>query len=160
LYTAHLILGALYSATGEHDKAIDRFRRVLAIEPNHVAALNDLAYALAVHRPDAVKEALALAQKAFTLAMGNPLIVDPLAWVLHRSGEATEARRVIAAACAERRTTRRFSSTRPSSMLPPAPTKSRHVNLARALELDPTLEQHSDVQQLRLTLGRAEKQKP
>jgi hypothetical protein len=32
--------------------------------------------------------------------------------------------------------------------------------LARALELDPALEQNPDVQRLRLTLGRAEKQKP
>jgi tetratricopeptide (TPR) repeat protein len=160
LYAGHLILGGLYSAAGEHDKAIDRFRRVLAIEPNHVAALNDLAYALAVHRPEAMKEALTLAQRAYTMAMGNPMIVDTLAWVLHLSGEETEARRVIAAAVrgAPNNAEIQLHAAIIDAAAGAYETSARQ--LARALELDPALEQNPDVQQLRLTLGRAEKQKP
>src|SRR5262249_25439643 len=41
---ATLMLGLLYDQSGEFDKAIQRYRRVLEIQPTHLIALNNLAF--------------------------------------------------------------------------------------------------------------------
>ena len=50
----------MYEQAAEYDKAIERYRRILASEPTHAIALNNLAYALAV-RKNQPAEALPLA---------------------------------------------------------------------------------------------------
>ncbi len=82
---AHLALAAIYEQRGEIDQAIDRYRRVLAADPQNVIALNDLAYALA-ERKHAPGEALPLANKAYNLAPG-PAVADTLGWIHHLLGD-------------------------------------------------------------------------
>jgi tetratricopeptide (TPR) repeat protein len=44
------LLAQSYEEAKEYDRAIDRYRKVLAVNPNEPIALNNLAYALAVRR--------------------------------------------------------------------------------------------------------------
>src|SRR5262249_36921447 len=64
---ATLTLALVYEQAAEYDKAIERYRQVLEIQPDSVVALNNLAYAVATHK-NAPKEALPLAEKAYALA--------------------------------------------------------------------------------------------
>jgi tetratricopeptide (TPR) repeat protein len=59
---AQIALASAHELRGDYDKAMDRYRRVLAVDPQNVVALNNLAYALA-ERKHAPKEALPLAEK-------------------------------------------------------------------------------------------------
>jgi uncharacterized protein (TIGR03790 family) len=159
LSNAHLVLATLYSAAGDYDKAIDRFHRVLVVEPNNVVALNDLAYMLAVRRPEAMKEALTLAQRAYTLAMSNPSIIDTWGWVLHLSGDETEARRIIAAAVAAAPNSAEILLHAAIIDAAAGAYDASSRKLARVLELNRALDQDPDVQKLRATLARTEKPK-
>jgi Tfp pilus assembly protein PilF len=154
---AHLILATFYSAAGDFEKAIDRYRRALAAEPNHVVALNDLAYALATKQSAAMPEALSLARKAHTLAGDEPAVTDTLAWVLHLSGNDVEARPLIstAATAAPASAEIQLHAAFIDSAVGAHEKAARE--LARALELSPDMEKRSDVAQLRATIERASK---
>jgi uncharacterized protein (TIGR03790 family) len=91
LSIANLRLAALYESRAEYDKAIERYRAIIAVDPNNLIALNNLAYALAErqHQP---KEALPLAQKAYGLAPA-PEIADTLGWIHHLLGDDAAAAR-------------------------------------------------------------------
>lgn len=95
---AHVLLATLYESDGAAAKAIERYRRVIAIEPGHVIALNNLAYLLATRDDAAKAEAVALAQRAAALAPRNPAVLDTLAWVLHLTGDNPSARGAMATA--------------------------------------------------------------
>jgi uncharacterized protein (TIGR03790 family) len=148
LVPGHLGLAALYGADGQHAKAIDRYRRVLALEPNNVAALNDLAFLLATDRPDAMKEALALAQRAHALS-GNPSVADTLAWVLHLSGDETEARRTIAGAATAAPNQTDIQLHAAIIDAAAGATEEAERRVAHIVELNPTLEQDPEIQKLR-----------
>jgi Tfp pilus assembly protein PilF len=91
---AHLLLAQSYEAEKEYDKAIDRYRRVLTLNPNHAVALNNLAYALAVRKAQPA-EALAYAERAFALTRGSATVADTLAWVQHLLGRDAEAAQLL-----------------------------------------------------------------
>lgn len=80
---ALLMMGSLEEKAGNRDGAIARYRAVLDIDNTNVYALNDLAWALAVDKPD---EALKYAQKAGELAPDNPAVEDTLGRVYYRKG--------------------------------------------------------------------------
>lgn len=154
LVSAQLALATVYDQAGEHDKAIERYRHVLTIEPNQVGALNNLAYALAVHR-GTPGEALPLAQRAFTASNESPLVADTLGWVLHLAGDRMQALRYtqMAAAGAPRNGEVRYHY---AAALANAGDPARAAKeLAAALELDPALKTRRDVQALQKTLGGA-----
>ena len=69
LTAAHLMLAVLYEEVNDYDRAIERYRRVLAVAPKEPVSLNNLAYALAVHK-NAPAEALPIAQQAYGLRVG------------------------------------------------------------------------------------------
>jgi uncharacterized protein (TIGR03790 family) len=105
---AQFNLGALDSAEGYHDAAIDRYRLALDAEPPSArdirwavtgyedsvrvrpAALSNLAYALAVYR-HAPEEALPLARTAFASSPDNPSVLDTLAWIEYLLGDTANA---------------------------------------------------------------------
>lgn len=157
LVDAHLMVASLSEGSGDIDKAIERYRRVLALAPNHVVALNNLAYALAVHRRDGIREALPLARRAQALARNVPTIADTLAWILHLAGDDREARPFAAAAVrgAPDNAQVRLHSAVINAGVGAADLAAR--DLQRALELDPKLEEDPEVQALRATLGRSGK---
>ena len=87
---AQLQLAELYDGAGEWKKAVERYRQVLKHQPDHVLALNNLAYALAA-KEKSPSEGLPFARRAATLAPGNPVIVDTLAWIEHLLGNSKDA---------------------------------------------------------------------
>ncbi|MES1254840.1 MAG: TIGR03790 family protein [Acidobacteriota bacterium] len=90
LITAQLTLAGIYAATRQWDAEINRLRRVLAVEPNHPTALNDLAYALATEK-HAPAEALPFAKRAILQPGVRPEVADTLAWVYHLLGQDSDA---------------------------------------------------------------------
>lgn len=65
-------------------------RRILALDPDNVSALNALGYTLA-DRTERFDEALALIERAYDQEPDNPAFVDSLGWVLFRMGRIEEA---------------------------------------------------------------------
>jgi tetratricopeptide (TPR) repeat protein len=98
LSEGHLLLATLYEGDGELPNSVVRYRRVIAIDPGHVVALNNLAYLLATRGGATAVEAVGLARRAAALAPNNPAVLDTLAWVLHLTGDTTSARTAIATA--------------------------------------------------------------
>jgi Tfp pilus assembly protein PilF len=98
LVTANLQLAFMYEASGAHDKARARYERILAVQPNHAAALNNLAYSLAVHANQAAR-ALPLAERALQLS-NDPTIADTVGWIHHLLGNNPTASSLIERAVA------------------------------------------------------------
>ena len=88
-----LILAARLEQAGAYDVAIASYRDVLVMQPTNVVALNNLAYALAVHAKSPA-EALPIAKRAATLAPRSGTILDTLAWTEHLLGNDETAARV------------------------------------------------------------------
>jgi Flp pilus assembly protein TadD len=93
----HLMLAESFEAAKDYDRAIERYRKVLALAPNDPIALNNLAYALSVRRGRPA-DALAYAERAYALARGNPTVADTLGWVQHLLGKDREAAALLSAA--------------------------------------------------------------
>jgi Flp pilus assembly protein TadD len=85
---------SLDESAGRRDAAIDAYKQVLDIDANHVIALNNLAYSLAVHR-NMPMDALVLARKAVALAPNSPTILDTLAWIQHLLGDNAGAAKIM-----------------------------------------------------------------
>jgi tetratricopeptide (TPR) repeat protein len=98
LNSANLRLAQLYTARGDHDRAIERYRRVLVKDPNDLVALNNLAYAIAVNKQQP-KEALLIGERALAVSQ-EPLVLDTLAWIHHLLGNDATAAPLIERALA------------------------------------------------------------
>src|SRR4030095_14921110 len=85
LSQAHRALASLYEVRGDYDKAIDRYHRILASDPQDLVALNKLAYALA-ERKQNPKEALPLAERAYKQSPTGT-VADTLGWIHHLLGD-------------------------------------------------------------------------
>jgi uncharacterized protein (TIGR03790 family) len=94
LNAAHALLATTYEEQQEYDKAIERYRLILANKPANAVALNNLAYALAV-RKNLPAEAVTYAERAYAFSP-SPLIGDTLAWIQHLLGRDAEAARLLA----------------------------------------------------------------
>jgi uncharacterized protein (TIGR03790 family) len=98
LTAASLQLATMYRERGDHDKAIERYRRVLSTDPRDITALNNLAYSLAEDK-QLPQEALPFAERAYRLSP-TPLVMDTLAWIHHLLGDNKSAAPLIARALA------------------------------------------------------------
>jgi tetratricopeptide (TPR) repeat protein len=98
LSAPNLTLAEHAEAAGDFPGAADRYRRILAIDPNNVVALNNLAFNLAEKQHDP-KDALPFAQRAYQLS-GEPVVADTLGWVDHLLGDNAAAARLLEAAAA------------------------------------------------------------
>jgi tetratricopeptide (TPR) repeat protein len=83
--TANLWLGHIAILKSDYPAAIEQYQQVLAVQPNNVNALNNLAYLLAekTNQPD---QALSYAQKARELAPTSGDVADTLGRVYYRKG--------------------------------------------------------------------------
>lgn len=79
-----LYLASTLVAAADYRAAIPHFEQVLAAEPNHVVALNDLAWSC---QQMGDKRALGYAEKAHALAPDNPAVADTLGWILAQQGQ-------------------------------------------------------------------------
>jgi tetratricopeptide (TPR) repeat protein len=83
--TARLWLAHIEETKGNHQQAMKNYRDVVAANPSHGEALNNLAY-LTSEYANQPNEALKYAQKAKELAPGDPAYSDTLGWILYRKG--------------------------------------------------------------------------
>jgi tetratricopeptide (TPR) repeat protein len=79
------MIAYLESTSGQATEAIADLRRQLALDPENVIAMNNLAFSLAEMGSD-LDQALALAEKAQRKAPSNPGIADTLGWVYTKKG--------------------------------------------------------------------------
>jgi len=147
LIGSQMQLALLYERTGKVDAAIDRYRQTLDLQPNLTPALNNLAYALAVHK-NAAAEALPFAQRAVATAPDDPNLLDTLGWVQHVGGDERAA-----AATFERvlRAKPRNAEVHLHAAFVFAATSqfaSAKRELDASLELDPSLKGRADVREL------------
>jgi uncharacterized protein (TIGR03790 family) len=150
LTAVNLRLATLLEARAEFDQAIEQYRAVIAVEPQNLIALNNLAYALA-ERKQRPKEALTFAEKAYGLSP-TPEIADTLGWVHHLLGDDTAALPLLerAAAAAPPRVDILIHAAIVHAALNDF-TKAR-LELQAAERLDPRIGARADVQQLRARL--------
>lgn len=80
--------GSYLLRSGDPDAAISRFENVVAADPNHAEASNNLAWLLS-ERGD--PRALEFARKAYSAAPGNGAVADTFAWLLMQAGDASAA---------------------------------------------------------------------
>ena len=82
---ARMLLAEIEESGRNYGSATDQYLKVLELDPQHVAALNNVAYLVAEHlgRPD---DALKYAQRAKELAPDNSAVSDTIGWVLFRKG--------------------------------------------------------------------------
>lgn len=82
---ALMLSGMLCHQKGDIKKAQQAYEQLLAIEPNFIPAVNNLAYLLSESLGDNEK-ALKLATKARELAPEDPSVGDTLGWILYKKG--------------------------------------------------------------------------
>src|SRR5947209_15309026 len=87
---ALLVTGMIYSQMKDFNKARDAYEKVIAANPTHVPALNNLAYIYAEKLND-LKRASELAQKARAIAPTNPSLLDTLGWINYKQGDYQQA---------------------------------------------------------------------
>jgi tetratricopeptide (TPR) repeat protein len=85
-----LVLGSLYEAYGDLDKAREAYEKAISIDASLAAAKNNLAYILAELGED-LDRALDLAQEAKAAMPENGHAADTLGWVLYKKGIPTAA---------------------------------------------------------------------
>ena len=88
------LLGAAYERTGQRDRAVAEFRRVLKLDPDFHAAMNYLGYTFAEAGMN-LDEALALVSRAVALDPDNGAYVDSLGWTYFRLGRTDQARGML-----------------------------------------------------------------
>jgi uncharacterized protein (TIGR03790 family) len=155
LTAAHRMLADVYEALGEHDLAIERYRRVLAVAPNDLVSLNNLAYALAVHKK-APAVALPLAQKAYAATKGDDAapIADTLGWIHYLLGNHSEAETLLTEAASNAPGNAEIHLHLAHAQAALGRRDRALDALARGLQLDAALADRDDVKALRARLGR------
>jgi predicted Zn-dependent protease len=101
--SALIMVARAQEAMSDHN-VISTYRKILDVDPSNVAALNNLAYGLAIDNPD---EALGFAQKALEAAPDTPYVQDTLGWIYYRKQLYSMAVRYLETAVSKEATPRR-----------------------------------------------------
>jgi uncharacterized protein (TIGR03790 family) len=147
LLQASLQLGMLYEEKNDFDRAIVEYRRVVAGEPRNSAALNNLAYALAVHK-NQPKEALPFAEQAYSVSR-QPFIADTLGWIHHLLGNHTTALPLVEQAAAAAPDSAEIQKHAAFVQAAAGQPEKARTALETALKLDPSLAERDDVKELK-----------
>ncbi|MCB0351393.1 MAG: tetratricopeptide repeat protein [Bdellovibrionales bacterium] len=90
-------LGSMYDRLGKTEETISEMRKVVALEANHVQALNYLAYTFAEQSKN-LEEAESLARQAMDIQPNDAFILDTLGWVLFKQGRVEDSIQYLEAA--------------------------------------------------------------
>lgn len=146
-------LAQLEDELGESDTAIERYRRVLDLQPGNIAALNNLAYLLAVRR-NAPAEALPFALAAAKAAPLNGVILDTVGWIHHLLGNHDLAAKFLEQAVRREPVQAEIRLHAAIVYLAAGNRAGAEAELKQALRIDPGLGTRADVQQLQQQLRR------
>src|SRR5207237_5262510 len=89
-----MTLALVYDRMKDYSKARDAYEKLLAIQPNFVPALNNLAY-LYAERLNDLNKAYDLARKAHDLQPQDAAAADTLGWVLYKRGDYKKALTIL-----------------------------------------------------------------
>jgi uncharacterized protein (TIGR03790 family) len=141
-------LGVLQESAEDYEGAIATYRTAVEARPDNLVALNNLAYALAVHvgKP---AEAKPIAERAVALSPRSATIIDTLAWVEHLLGDNARAAQLLDESIRfePRNATIRLHAAIVFAEL--SQWKRVDAELTEALNLDPSLATSDEVQRLR-----------
>lgn len=151
IISAQVTLASLYEARGDDAGAEARYRAVLRQSPNHVVALNNLAYLLGA-RQRRLEEALTLARRAHALAPGNPSVADTLGWLFFLAGDTAQAARYVGEALREGGHLADVRVHAAAVALAAGQLDAAAAQLEAALALDDRLADRADVRELRARL--------
>jgi tetratricopeptide (TPR) repeat protein len=90
----HYFLGNMQDRTGDRKATIETMKAVLAIEEDHVQALNYLAYTYAEMGSD-LDSAEKMARRALELKPEDAYVMDTLGWVLFKRGQFEDSVKVL-----------------------------------------------------------------
>jgi len=143
---ANMRLAAIYEERRDYSKAVERYRAVVAAQPQNPAALNNLAYALA-ERMQNPAEGLPFAEKAYRLSP-QPDVADTLGWIHHLMKDDRQAAPFVEQALAG-------AGDNPEILVHAATihqalneTAKARQELDTAVKLDPQLAERADVKAL------------
>ena len=145
--TARYWLAQVEEIQGNRAASIEQYRKVVAADPTHANALNNLSVLLAETGNPA--EALPLAQRAKELSPDSPVIADTLGWVLYRNGLYSLAVRHLEEANTRQATARRACHLSMAYWKAGSPERARQA-LQRAAKMDPSL---PDLKEAQTVLG-------
>jgi len=91
------LLGSMHDRLNNTSEAITSMKKVLEVDPNHIQALNHLAYTYAEHNQN-LDEAERLARKALGFQPKDGYILDTLGWVLFKQHRVKESIPMLEAA--------------------------------------------------------------
>ena len=152
LTASHLMLAVLYEDVNDYDRAIERYRRVLALAPKEPVSLNNLAYALAVHK-NAPAEALPIGQQAYEASGGTASSADTLGWIYYLLGKHDEAEKLLDDAVSRAPGNAEIQLHLAHNLAALGRDDAARAALAKSLQLDMALATRDDVKKLRAQLG-------
>ena len=90
-----LNLAGYYEKAGDFASAIDQYEQILSYSPDNLLANNNLAALLADHRDDeeSLSRAKTIAEKL--KIVNQPVILDTVGWVYYKTGDYSDATRVL-----------------------------------------------------------------
>ncbi|MCG5502254.1 tetratricopeptide repeat protein, partial [Ectothiorhodospira lacustris] len=87
-----LHLAGAYLALNDENEALLAYRQVIKIQPNHVPALNNVAW---LSRDHNIGDAITYAERAFALSPNDPYVLDTLGMLKLKQGNIDEAYQLI-----------------------------------------------------------------
>lgn len=147
----HLQLAITYEQEANFPAAIERYRRVLELQPRNVMALNNLAYRLALDHK-AAAEALPLARKAAALTPRDPKVIDTLGWIHYLLGNYGEAAKFLGEAVRGDPGTAETQLHAALAFFAVGSYKSAETHLNEAVRLNGEYDSRDDVRDLRAKL--------
>jgi Tfp pilus assembly protein PilF len=90
-----MLLATIYEKTGDIDKAIDVYEKMLLIDEKNVLVTNNLAALLSEYKTDKVSIDRALALAEIIKDDTRPVIKDTVGWTYYKAGRLDEATRIL-----------------------------------------------------------------
>jgi len=144
-------LALTHEALGDWRSAVPLYEAILKQDPNHLIALNNLAYRYADMGKD-LDTALTYAQRAQQRAPGNDDVADTLAWVYIRKNLNDTAISVLKPLIAKQPRNPLFHYHLGLALLQKGDRTAARLSLQTALSLNPSRE---DEQRIREALSKA-----
>lgn len=95
----YFFLGSMHDKVGDKESTILSMKRTIEINPDHVQALNYLAYTYADLNRE-LDEAYGMAKKALSLKPNDVFIQDTVGWIYYKKGKYEEAMKILESAFA------------------------------------------------------------
>ena len=85
-------LASVQQSDNKPDEALKLYQELIALQPNHAAALNNLAW---IYQEQGNEEALSVSLKAYELDPQNAAIADTYGWILLKNGQQAESVEIL-----------------------------------------------------------------